>query len=74
MPKGTFYRLSAVWAGERSESAGGGGQFLLPAGIATDIDGRIYVADQFYRKIDVFRPVETPEDTPLGQPVNFTPL
>ncbi|HYH22192.1 MAG TPA: 6-bladed beta-propeller [Azospirillum sp.] len=39
-----------------------GGQFMLPAGIAVDAtDGRVYVVDQFFPKVDVFRPVETAE-------------
>jgi sugar lactone lactonase YvrE len=29
---------------------------MLPAGIAVDQDGRVYMADQFHRKVDVFRP------------------
>lgn len=29
---------------------------MLPAGIAVDSDGRIYFADQFYQKVDVYRP------------------
>ena len=30
--------------------------YMLPAGIDVDEDGRIYMVDQFYRKVDVFRP------------------
>jgi len=41
---------------------GAGGQFMLPAGIGIDqSDGRVYVVDQFFPKVDVFRPVDTPE-------------
>ena len=29
---------------------------MLPAGIAVDEDGRIYMVDQFFRKVDVYRP------------------
>jgi len=38
------------------------GEFLLPAGIAVDDDGRIYVADQFFRKVEVYRPADMPPD------------
>lgn len=31
-------------------------KYMLPAGIAVDGDGRVYVADQYFRKIDVYRP------------------
>jgi DNA-binding beta-propeller fold protein YncE len=31
-------------------------KYLLPSGIAVDDDGRIYVVDQFFRKVDVYRP------------------
>jgi hypothetical protein len=30
---------------------------MLPAGLAVDEDGRIYMVDQYFRKVDVFRPV-----------------
>jgi hypothetical protein len=40
---------------------------MLPAGIAVDEDGRVYMVDQFYRKVDVFRPAElAPGDGYLG--------
>lgn len=43
-------------------AAGNGGEFMLPAGITVDkSDGRVYVVDQFFPKVDVFRPAETPE-------------
>jgi sugar lactone lactonase YvrE len=29
---------------------------MLPAGIAVDEDGRVYMVDQFHRKVDIFRP------------------
>ena len=57
-----------MWVGERSESNGGPGKFVLPSGIAVDVDTRIYVVDQFYRKVDVFRAAATPEEWPFGQP------
>lgn len=47
--------------GSRGED-GGAGQFMLPAGIAVDpTDSRVYVVDQFFRKVDVFRSWKTPE-------------
>ena len=54
--------------GARSEN-GGPGTFLLPAGISVDVDGRIYVVEQFFRKLEVFRPADLPEDWPVGQVV-----
>lgn len=57
--------------GERDE-AGGFGKFILPAGIAADIDERVYVIDQFFRKVEVFRPVETAVDWPIGEPLVST--
>jgi hypothetical protein len=30
---------------------------MLPAGIDVDEDGRILMVDQFFRKVDVYRPV-----------------
>jgi len=37
-------------------------QYMLPSGIGIDEDGRVYMADQWFRKIDVFRPVEMKAD------------
>ena len=36
--------------------------YVLPAGIAVDEDGRVYVVDQYYRRIDVYRPADLPID------------
>lgn len=48
-----------LWVGERGENDEPG-RYMLPTGIAVDpIDGRVYVSDQFFRKVDVFRPVGT---------------
>lgn len=44
-----------MFIGGRSDEPGPA-HFLLPEGIAVDEDGRIYVVDQWYRKVDVFRP------------------
>ncbi|WP_455202985.1 6-bladed beta-propeller [Kaarinaea lacus] len=50
-----------LFIGDRSFK-GGPAAYILPADITVDEDGRIYVADQYYRKVDVFRPYELPED------------
>jgi DNA-binding beta-propeller fold protein YncE len=39
---------------------------MLPAGIAIDADGRIYFADQYFQKVDVYRPIA------LGPTEGFT--
>jgi len=41
--------------GSRAEK-GGPAKYMLPSGIAVDSDGRIYFVDQFFQKVDVFRP------------------
>lgn len=45
-----------LFVGERSERDGPG-KYMLPSGIYVDEDGRIYMIDQWFRKVDVFRPV-----------------
>ena len=45
-----------MFVGDRSERDGPA-KYMLPSGIAVDEDGRIYVVDQWFRKIDVYRPV-----------------
>lgn len=35
--------------------------YMLPAGIDVDEDGRVYVIDQYFRKLDIYRPVELKE-------------
>lgn len=57
---GNFQIFSAdgellMYVGERSETDGPA-QYMLPAGITVDEDGRVYFTDQWFRKIDVFRP------------------
>lgn len=44
-----------LYVGSRSNTDGPA-KYMLPSGIAVDLDGRIYVVDQFYRKVDVYRP------------------
>jgi hypothetical protein len=40
---------------------------MLPAGLAVDEDGRVYMVDQFFRKVDVFRPASIePDEGYLG--------
>lgn len=36
--------------------------YMLPAGIDIDEDGRVYVVDQYFRKLDVYRPAILQED------------
>ena len=48
-------------------------KYMLPAGIDVDEDGRIYFIDQFFRKLDVFRPVTLTEtDGWLGRKADAT--
>ena len=35
---------------------------MLPSGIDVDEDGRVYMLDQFFRKLDVFRPASLAEN------------
>jgi len=44
-----------MYIGKRGD-VNGPGTYLLPSGLAVDEDGRIYMVDQFFAKIDVFRP------------------
>jgi DNA-binding beta-propeller fold protein YncE len=38
------------------------GNFMLNSGIAVDEDGRVLMADQFFRKIDIFRPARVAKE------------
>ncbi len=50
-----------MWVGQRS-TVPLPGRYMLPSGVAIDqSDGRLYVVDQFFRKMDIFRPIGTPE-------------
>ena len=49
-----------LFVGERSESFGPA-KYMLPAGIDVDEDGRIYMVDQYFRKLDIYRPVKITE-------------
>lgn len=58
---GNFQIFSAdgdllMFIGERSEKDGPG-KYMLPSGIHVDEDGRIYMVDQWFRKVDIYRPV-----------------
>lgn len=44
-----------MFIGERSESDGPA-RYMLPSGIYVDEDGRVYMVDQWFKKIDVYRP------------------
>lgn len=50
-----------MFVGSRSEAAGPA-VYMLPAGIDVDEDGRVYMIDQYFRKVDVFRPAELDEN------------
>jgi len=56
-----------MFVGGRSE-VDGPAKYMLPSGIFVDEDGRIYFVDQWYRKIDIYRPMTLkPEDGFLGK-------
>jgi len=44
-----------LFVGERSERDGPG-KYMLPSGIYVDEDGRVYMIDQWFRKVEVYRP------------------
>ena len=44
-----------MYVGERSERDGPA-RYMLPSGIYVDEDGRIYMVDQWFKKVDVYRP------------------
>jgi DNA-binding beta-propeller fold protein YncE len=64
-PEGTLL----MFIGSRSE-VNGPAKYMLPAGIAVDEDGRIIVGDQWFKKLDVFRPFKVP----AGQGILYTGL
>lgn len=45
-----------LFIGDRS-AEDGPAQYMLPSGIYVDEDGRVYMVDQWFRKIEVYRPV-----------------
>lgn len=50
-----------LFVGNRSE-AFERAAYMLPAGIDVDEDGRVYMIDQYFRKLDIYRPVEMKEN------------
>lgn len=48
-----------MFIGERSEE-NAPAKYMLPAGIFVDEDGRVFMVDQWFRKIDVYRPAAVP--------------
>ncbi|UCH46590.1 MAG: 6-bladed beta-propeller [Betaproteobacteria bacterium] len=59
-----------LFVGGRSNQPGPA-RYSLPAGIDVDEDGRVYFVDQFFRKIDIYRPAELArEDGYLAEKVN----
>lgn len=49
-----------LFVGSRSQIAERA-SYMLPAGIDVDEDGRVYMIDQYFRKLDVFRPASLQE-------------
>jgi len=55
-------RKLLMWIGSRA-ATNQPGKFMLPSGLTVDrSDGRIYLVDQFFRKVEVYRPAS------LGKP------
>jgi DNA-binding beta-propeller fold protein YncE len=50
-----------MYAGERSERDGPA-RYMLPSGVYVDEDGRVYLVDQWFRKVDVYRPATLAAD------------
>ncbi len=44
-----------LFIGDR-KATDGPAKYMLPAGIDVDGDGRVYMVDQFFRKVDIYRP------------------
>ena len=67
MPRSAISR-SSILKGELLLAVGGRSnldapaKFSLPSSIAVDDDGRVYVVDQYFRKVDVFRPAALAEE------------
>lgn len=51
-----------MFIGERSERDGPA-RYMLPSGIYVDEDGRVYMVDQWFKKIDIFRPAALAADS-----------
>lgn len=50
-----------MFIGNRNER-GGPAEYILPSGIAIDEDGRIFFIDQWFSKLDIYRPYSLPAD------------
>lgn len=50
-----------LFVGKRGK--GGPAEYFLPAGIAVDENGRVLMVDQFYQKVDVYRPANLDPET-----------
>ena len=50
-----------LFVGNRSETFERAA-YMLPAGIDVDEDGRVYMVDQYFRKMDIFRPAQIKEN------------
>ena len=50
-----------LFVGNRSETFERAA-YMLPAGIDVDEDGRVYMVDQYFRKMDIFRPARIKEN------------
>jgi hypothetical protein len=50
-----------MFVGDRNEQDGPA-RYMLPSGIYVDEDGRVYMVDQWFRKIEVYRPFDLPAD------------
>ena len=40
----------------------GAAHFMLPSGLDVDEDGRVYMVDQYFKKVDIFRPAALAEN------------
>lgn len=50
-----------LFVGNRSETFERAA-YMLPAGIDVDEDGRVYMVDQYFRKLDIYRPADIGEN------------
>lgn len=61
-----------MFVGNRTNKSQPAG-YMLPAGIDVDADGRVYFVDQFFRKVDIYRPASMqPEEGALGRAITRT--
>ena len=62
-----------LFIGERSTERGPA-RYMLPSGIDVDEDGRVYVIDQYFRKLDIYRPasLEETDGYLVGNPILAT--